>query len=157
MANPVFITDADVYNRIGGRAALTQLIDPEGTGAWSPDVLLTAQQDACNEIIAAAGVQAELGGFTIDDFRVKFPHLITLAAHRCIYLCWLYGSAGQACPDRIIALKDDTGRELDQLAERRRKHGAVDFSPTPAQRVTQVDNDPHHRRMTLRSWQRGFI
>ncbi len=155
--NPLFIIDTDIYNRIGGQAVLTQLIDPQGQGTWNQDILTLAKQDACNEVISAAGVQADLNGFTVDDFRSKFPNLVTLAAQRCIYLNWVYGTSGQACPDRIVALKQDTDAELQRLAERRRKHGAVDFSPSPAQRVAQIDNDPTRTRMTLRSWQKGFV
>ena len=37
---------ADVYNRSGGKAALTQLIDPNGQGTWSEETLDTAMLDA---------------------------------------------------------------------------------------------------------------
>jgi hypothetical protein len=153
--NQNFLVDADIYDRIGGQAVLTQLIDPQFSGVFSQDILKKAEQDACNEIIAAAGVQADLNGFTIPDFRDKFPHLITIAAQYCIYLCWLYGTSGQACPERILGFKTDVDLKLEQLALRKRKHGAADFSPYPAQRVTQVNNNPNHRRSTLIGFQRG--
>lgn len=56
MPNPNFLTDEDVYNRMGGQPALTQLIDPRYEGAPDPAILGLAQQDACNKVIAAAGV-----------------------------------------------------------------------------------------------------
>ncbi len=156
MPNPNFLTDADIYNRIGGMPALTQLIDPRYEGAPDPAILGLAQQDACNKVIAAAGVQADLGGFSIPDFREKFPHLVTIAALLCIYNCWDYGSSGQACPPHVEKKKADAELELQQLSLRRLKHGAADFSPNPAQRVTQVDNNPNHTRATLEGYQRGF-
>lgn len=156
MANPNFLTDADIYNRMGGVAALTQLIDPRYEGAPDPVILGLAQQDACNKVISAAGVQAELGGFTISEFRDKFPHLVTIAALLCIYNCWDYGSSGQACPEHVEQKKKEAELDLEKLSLRRLKHGAADFSPNPSQRVTQVDNDPNHTRMTLGSFQRGF-
>ena len=33
MANPNFLTDADLWRRMGGQDKLTQLLDPERTGA----------------------------------------------------------------------------------------------------------------------------
>ena len=47
--------------------------------------------------------------------------------------------------------------ELQALAERRRKHGAVGFSPSPAQAVEQVDMNPNHDRMTLQGFRRGGL
>ena len=156
MPNPNFLFDPDIYDRVGGQAVLTQLIDPNASGMPDVYILRKTQEDACNDVIAAAGVQADLNGFTISEFREKFPHLVTLASHICIYYCWLYGSSGQACPERIRELKTEADSKLEMLSERRRKHGAVDFSPNPAQRVTQVDNNPKHTRMTLEGFQRGF-
>lgn len=155
MPNQNFLLDSDIYDRIGGQAALTQLLDPQFEGVFSQDMLQKVENDACNEVIAAAGVQVDLNGFTVAQFRDKFPHLITIAAQYSLYLCWLYGTSGQACPDRIVTFKAEAELKLQQLAERRRKHGASDFAPYPAQKVTQVDNNPNHTRTTLLGFQRG--
>lgn len=151
MANPVFITDEDLYLRIGGRAALTQLLDPNKTGMWNTDTTLRARQDACNLVIEAAGVQADLAGNTVDQFRDRYPALVTHACFKALYLCWLYGSSGQACPERIAALNTEAEAGMENLSKRRRKHGSVDFSPQPAQEVRgSIELGPG--RWTLAGW-----
>ena len=67
MANPVFIEDADLWKRMGGQDKLTQLLDPQNTGTWDTGLSLTARTDACNKVIAAAGLQAELTN-NVTDF-----------------------------------------------------------------------------------------
>ena len=71
MPNQVFITDADVFQRIGGKAALLNCSIRTGPGAgirprW------TAKQDACNFVLEAAGVAADLGGFQASGSRPSF-------------------------------------------------------------------------------------
>lgn len=157
MPNQVFISDQDLYDRIGGPAALTQLIDPDGAGKWNPSVSLKARTDACNFTLEAAGVQADLGGFTAADFATKFPNLVTWASLKGIALAWLYGSGGQAMPPGISFYDQQANAGLEMLATRRRKHGASDFSPQPAQQINgSVDHDPNLTRMTLDSWKSGF-
>jgi len=160
MAALVLCTDADVYLRFGGEAALAQAIDPDGTGTYSPAVLLLAKQDASNRVAAAAGVQSVL---TVDppysqaQYQEKFPELVTLAAQLALVLCWTYGTSGRALPDNLAALSASVEAQLQLLAERRRKHGAIDYSPAPNQAINRIDNDPDHNRMVLRSWrQTGF-
>lgn len=153
MSHPLL--DSDVYIRIGGRDKLTQLINPGGTASWDPATLAIVMQDAWNYVVAAVGVQAELTGYTNDELRTNFPQLITLAAQLSIVKAWLYGSAGQAMPDRVVALNAQVEAELQRLAERRRKHGAVGFSPSPAQAVVNIDMNPNHDRMTLSGFRSG--
>lgn len=156
MAALSLCTPADVYNRFGGEAALAQTIDPQGTGTYSTDVLTLAIQDASNRVAAAAGVQVILSGLTQAQYQERFPDLVTLAAQAALILCWTYGTSGRALPENLAALSTAVEAQLQLLAERRRKHGAVDYEPNPAQTVTQVDNDPDHTRMTLSSFRRGF-
>ncbi|MFO0578693.1 MAG: hypothetical protein U1A78_32220 [Polyangia bacterium] len=157
MANPVFITDEDLYLRIGGRAALTQLMDPNKTGAWNAESTLRARTDACALVIEAAGVQADLSGNTVEEFRVRFPNLVVYACFKALYLSWVFGSSGQACPEKVSALNQEADAGLEKLATRRRKHGSVDYSPEPAQEVRgSIDMDPGSTRMTLASWRSGF-
>ena len=157
MPNQVFISDADLYNRLGGQAALTQLLDPQGTGAWNPEVSLLARTDACNFVLEAAGVPADMAGYPASDFAAKFPNLVTYAALKAIALAWQYGSGGQAMPAGVVKYDAQADQGLSLLASRRRKHGASDFSPAPSQAVRgSIDNDPDFNRMTLASWRNGF-
>lgn len=157
MAALELCTAADVYNRFGGEAALAQTIDPQGTGTYSSAILTLAIQDASNRVAMAAGVQSILSGYTQAQFQEKFPELVTLAAQAALILCWTYGTSGRALPDNLTALNASVEAALQQLAERRRKHGAVDFSPSPNQQISRIDNDPDRNRMTLSSWrQTGF-
>lgn len=155
MANPLFITDADVYSRIGGKAALTQLIDPNRTGTWDQVTLDTAKRDACNIVLEAAGVAADLGGFQATEFAAKFPNLVTYAALKALALVWVYGTGGQAMPERIASFDAQAMAGIELLATRRRKHGASDYSPQPSQQISgtiQMGED----RITLSGWKSGF-
>lgn len=156
--NQVFIQDSDLWLRVGGQAALTQLIDPGKTGRFNPTISLLARTDACNIVLEAAGVQADLNGFAASEFGLRFPNLVTYAALKAIALAWTYGSGGQALPPGLARYDEEANQALELLATRRRKHGASDFSPQPAQAVSgRVDNDPHRDRMTLSSWKNsGF-
>ena len=157
MPNQVFIVDADLYNRVGGQAVFTQLIDPSRSGRWNATVSLLARTDGCNIVLEAAGVQADLGGFAPSEFATKFPNLVTYASLKSIALVWVYGSGGQAMPPGVQRYDDQANQALELLATRRRKHGASDYSPQPAQQITgSVNNDPHLTRITLDSWRGGF-
>lgn len=154
MAHPLL--ESDIYQRIGGKPALTQLLDPRQTGTWDPATLDTAMQDAWNYVLAAVQVQADVVGLTVDQLREQYPDYVALAAQKTLKFAWVYGSSGQACPDRIAQLDQLADQQLQQLAERRRKHGAQNSDPGAAQRITRIDNDPCNERMTLRSF-KGFI
>lgn len=148
-------TAADVYNRIGGEAALAQLIDPNGTGTYSTDILTLAIQDASNRVASAAGVQVFVTTtppYTQSEYQDKFPELVTLAAQLALVLVWTYGTSGRALPDNLAALNAAVETQLQLLAERRRKPGSVDYSPAPSQQISQVDNDPDRNRMVLSAW-----
>ncbi len=140
---------ADVYNRMGGQQALTPLLNPNGTTSWNVTMLDTALSDAWNYCVAAVGVQADLAGYTDAEIRANFPQLITVTAQKSLRFSWIAGSGGQATPDGIKEIDGMAELQLEKLAERRRKHGAANFSPAPAQRVSQVNMNPHHDRMTL--------
>lgn len=154
MAHP--LTEADVYHRVGGRAALAQLIDPDRVGAWDAATLDLAMQDAWNFVTSAVQVQADIVGLTVQQLRDQFPDYVSLAAMKALKLVWTYGSSGQACPERISELDKMADAQLQLLAERRRKHGGQNTDPAAAQRIARVDIDPRNERMTLRSF-RGFI
>ncbi len=151
MANPVFIEDADLWKRMGGQDKLTQLLDPQNTGTWDTGLSLTARTDACNKVIAAAGLQAELTN-NVTDFRDNYPHLVTLAAQFAIGLLWDYGTAGQAAPEKVERMVAAAEVELQKIAERRLKQGTVSHNPNAAQQIAagiSLDSDRDLPRITL--------
>jgi hypothetical protein len=153
----VFIYDSDLYDRIGGQAAFVQLLDPNGTGTWNPDVSLKARGDACNLVIEAAGVPVDLSGLTIPDFRDKFPNLITWASLKGLAMAWLYGAGGQAMPAGFALYDQQANAGIEMLAVRRRKHGAIDFNPGAAQAVRgSINLDPYQTKMTMDGFRTGF-
>lgn len=157
MPNPVFISDEDLWRRLGGQDKLTQLCDPTKSGTWDATTTEMARRDACNVVLSAAGVQADLGGLSAADFASKFPDYVTYACWKTIPLVWMYSSSGQAMPEWVAAYDAQATAQLELLATRRRKHGAADFSPQPSQEVRgSIDNDPDRTRMTLSSWRSGF-
>jgi hypothetical protein len=149
------LTEADVWRRIGGRAALTQLVNPGGTTTWDAATVEIGMQDAWNFVVAAVGVQVELAGQTNDQIRENFPHLVTLASQKALRFIWVSGSGGQAVPDGIKELDTLADQQLQMLAERRRKHGAVGFSPSPAQAIENIDLNKFGGRMTLTGFRDG--
>lgn len=160
MATPAICTYADVYNRAGGQAALSQLIDPEGTGTYSTTVLDLAISDASNLVVMAAGVQSVLSGLTQAQIAERFPELVTCTALKALPLCWDYGTSGRARPEHVQGMDARADVLLEALRARRAKHGATDYSSTPNQQVnSNVDNDPNQTRGlgSLASWSRGFV
>lgn len=145
---------ADVYDRFGGKAALTQIIDPVGLGTWSDTMLDAAMLDAWLWVLSHVGVQAELAGLTHEQLRADYPDYISLAARKTVPNLWLAGSSGQAMPDAIKELNGELNAQLDALAERRRKHGGQNTDPSAAQRVARISLA--EGRMTLSSF-KGFI
>jgi hypothetical protein len=97
---------------MGGQDKLTQLIDPERTGVWDAATAEIARQDACNQILASAGIHAE-HVVDVTEFRDKFPHLVTVAAQLAIVLLWDYGTSGQARLSLAGVLTYEARREPD--------------------------------------------
>ena len=159
MAALELCTATDVLRRIGGTAAATQIC-PDGAdpSTYDANVMTLAIQDASNAVCMAAKVQTVLSGLTQAEYQARFPELVTLAAQKAPYLFWLYGTHGQACPERVTVLNAAADVELERLRQRKSAYGAVDFDPTPNQQVAQVDNDPNQTRGlgSLSSWSRGF-
>lgn len=159
MATPALCVYADVYGRAGGQAALSQLIDPDGTGSYSTTVLDLAIADASNMVVMAAGVQSVLSGMTQAQIAERHPELVTCAAMKAVPLCWDYGTSGRARPEHIQGMDARADALLEALRVRRAKHGATDYASTPNQQVDgQIDNDPNQTRGlgSLSSWSRGF-
>lgn len=155
MANPNFLVDADLWQRMGGRDKLTQLLDPEKTGVWDATTAAIARADACNEVLASAGIHSE-HVVNIAEFRDKFPHLVTIAAQYAVVLVWQYGSSGQAKPEGIADLAAKSEASLELLRAKKIKQGTPEFNPQSAQKIVgAIDLDPGNGRMTLGSWKRG--
>ena len=79
---------------------------------------------------------------------------MTWAVHKAIALAWLYGGGGTAMPDAIASFDKAADAAIDKLAVRRRKNGASDYSPAPAQEINgsiALSAD----RVTLDSYQRA--
>lgn len=130
--NQVFITDADLYNRIGGQAAFAQLIDPAKTGKLNSTISLLARTDACAVVLEAAGVQADLEGHTVAAFVDAYPNLVAWASYKAIALAWTYASGGQAMPTSVQRIEDLANWGLEQLATRRKYGNAPQSSAAPA-------------------------
>ena len=58
----------------GREASANPAHRPAKTGVWNTTTAELARQDACNEVIAAAGVQVQLVS-DIATFRANFPIL----------------------------------------------------------------------------------
>lgn len=153
MGHPLI--DSDVYNRIGGERALTELMDPNGRGTWDVSMLETAMGDAWNFVVDSAGVQVELAGQTNAEIRTNFPSLITIASLKSLGFSWLNATGGQALPDGILRYDTLADQHLVALSERRKKHGAVGYDAPISQRIDRVDIDPGKTRMTLESFRGG--
>jgi len=150
------LDEDDLYRRIGGKAALTQLIDPQQTGTWDAATVELAMQDGWNMVVSAAGVQSEFSALTKPQLREQFPDLIMYASFLALPLLWQYGTSGQAAPTLVKDREAQAKIDLELYAQRKRKHGSQSTNPAAAQRVALVDPDPDHNRMTLSAF-KGYI
>jgi hypothetical protein len=150
------LEETDLYRRIGGKAALTQLLDPQQTGTWDAETAELAMQDGWNLVVSAAGVQSEFATLTKPQLRDQFPDLIMYASFLALPLLWQYGTSGQAVPQTVKDKEAQAKIDLELYAQRKRKHGSQSTNPAAAQRVALVDPDPDHNRMTLAAF-KGFI
>lgn len=152
MSHP--LVAADVYDRLGGKAALTQLIDPEGRGTWNEQMLDKAMGDAWLDVISYTGVQTSIEGLTTEQIRDAFPDYVSKAARLTVPILWVSATGGQALPPTLASLKAELLTQLEAMAQRRRKHGGPNTDPSAAQRVVRISLDDG--RMTLASF-KGFI
>ena len=152
----IFIEDADVFGRFGGEQYLSQCLDNDGDGAYDTDRLNLAKVDACEKVAAACQVQI--------DVRAAFAsgtipqYMKTMAAQEAVYLCWQYGSQGQACPQFTKAQHEDNDRELERIRTRERAIGAPEPYPKSSQLIDRSNYDRKQTRFTVRNFSRpnGF-
>lgn len=150
MADFVFITDADVYGRFGGESFLVQCLDDDNDGAYDTARLLLAKKDACEKVAAACGVQIDVqAAFQSGNIP---QYMITMASQEAVYLCWQYGTVGQACPQFTVKQHEDNDRELERIRTRERTIGAPEKYPASSQILEKVNADPNRTRFTVRNF-----
>lgn len=151
MADLVFISDADVFGRFGGEAYLDQcLADNANNGEYDRERLLLAKKDACEKIAAACQVQIDVqAAFKAGNIP---QYMVTMASQEAVYLCWQYGTQGQACPKFVIAQHEDNDRELERIRTRERSIGAPEKYPASSQLLEKSNYDPRRTRFTVRNF-----
>lgn len=149
MADLIYITDQDVFLRFGGQQYLAQALG-NGFAGIDQDRLLLAKRDACEKIAAACQVQIDVQAAFKAGNIPQF--MVTLAAQECVYLCWLYGTTGQACPDFVKAQHDEVDRELERIRTRQRSIGSPEKYPASSQLLEKSNYDPTRTRMTVRNF-----
>lgn len=153
-------SESDVYDRAGGQGALAQLIDPQGTGTWSTNVLTKARQDASEQVLAYGNVQVDAYAWYVEvqAGRQSWPHiLVDLSSQLAIVRCWQYGTSGRALPDDLRERETRVMETCGAIRDRKISLGAPARYPGTNQLFTRVDNDPCRNRLTLRNFKRGFI
>lgn len=150
MSDLVFITDQDVFGRFGGEKYLNQCLDIDGTGQYDTERLLLAKKDSCEKVAAACGVQIDVqAAFKAGNVP---QYMITVAAQEAVYLCWQYGTQGQACPKFTVQQHEDNDRELERIRTRERSIGAPEKYPGSSQILEKSNYDPQRRRFTVRNF-----
>ncbi len=127
---------------------LNQALDPNRTGVYDSTILLRARQDASADIEAGVGTRMEIWASS------SFPQkVIRMAATLAVYYVWQYATGGQAIPEGVRKLKDDTIRELERIEKGQASTG----SPRPAARFApiEIDNSDSGHRPSHRTFRRG--
>lgn len=152
MAELVYITDADVFGRFGGEQFLSQCLDNDANGSYDADRIALAKKDACEKVAAACQVQIDVqAAFKAGNIP---QYMITMAAQEAVYLCWQYGTQGQACPKFTIAQHEENDRELERIRLRERTIGSPESYPKSSQLLEKSNYDPRHTRFTVRNFSR---
>lgn len=148
----IFITDADVFGRFGGEQYLNQCLDNDGDGVYDADRLRLAKIDACEKVAAACQVQIDVRAAFVAN---QIPqYMVTMAAQEAVYLCWQYGTTGQACPQFTLAQHEENDRELERIRTRQRSIGAPETYPKTSQALYRPNYDPYGQRFTVRNFSR---
>lgn len=150
MSDLIFITDADVFGRFGGEKYLNDCLDNDGDGVYDQDRLLLAKKDASEKIAAACQVQIDVQAAFKAGNIPQF--MVTLASQEAVYLCWMYGTTGQACPKFVIAQHEEVDRELERIRTRQRSIGAPEKYPGSSQILEKSNYDPMRTRFTVRNF-----
>lgn len=150
MADLIYITDADVFGRFGGEKYLNDCLDNDGDGVYDQDRLILAKKDACEKVAAACQVQIDVQAAFKAGNIPQF--MVTMASQEAVYLCWMYGTTGQACPKFVQQQHDEVDRELERIRTRERSIGAPEKYPSSSQLLERVNYDPRRTRMTVRNF-----
>jgi len=97
--NPLEIcTQDDVIARLGGEKVANQLLDPQGTANRDTSLIQRAIRDASAMVAMSCG-----NNFKIWLAGPDWPQsVVLLTALIAVYLCWQYGSQGQAVPADVV-------------------------------------------------------
>lgn len=154
-------TEKDVYQRFGGQAALTQALDPKGTGSYDLPSLQSFIQQASEEVAARANVVIQVQAIAKAVAQGKeawsnYPLLVYLSADLTVVKVWRYGTSGQAMPDQIRELEMRVLDDLEKIRKLELSIGAPAAYPTHQANITVVDMDPGNRRMSLKGFEKWF-
>lgn len=150
MAELIYITDADVFGRFGGEKYLNGCLDNDNDGVYDQDRLILAKKDACEKVAAACQVQIDVQAAFKAGNIPQF--MVTMASQEAVYLCWMYGTTGQACPKFVQQQHEEVDRELERIRTRERSIGAPEKYPSSSQLLERVNYDPRRTRMTVRNF-----
>ena len=97
--NPLELcSQQDVIDRLGGAKVAAQLLDPNQTGNSDTALIQRAIRDASSMVAMSCG----------NNFRIwlagpNWPQAVVLLTTLiAVYLCWQYGSQGQAVPADVV-------------------------------------------------------
>jgi len=119
----------DVIDRFGGSAALSECLDPSGTGSIDLTVLDQARSDAAMTVLQKAGNRFSLGLESTPDNCP--PFLRMCAAKLTVYECWAIGTRGQGIPANTIQMRAEVMAELTRIEEGKGTVG----QPQPKDRI----------------------
>lgn len=131
----------DVIDRLGGAKVAAQLLDPNQTGNLDTALVTRAIRDASAMVAMSAG-----NNFKIWLAGPNWPQAVVLLTTLiAVYLCWQYGSQGQAVPADVVTSFTYAQSQLQKIESGQILLGE-DVGP-PARRVRRpIDNSDGGRR-----------
>lgn len=133
--NPLEIcTQEDVISRLGGAKVAAQLLDPNQTGNYDTALIQRAIRDASSMVALSAG-----NNFRIWSAGPNWPQAVVLLTTLiAVYLCWQYGSQGQAVPADVVTSFTYAQSQLQKIEAGQILLG--DDPNPPARRVGRINN-----------------
>ncbi len=140
--NPLELCTAqDVIDRLGGAKVAAQLLDPNQTGNYDTTLIQRAIRDASSMVAMSCG-----NNFKIWLAGPNWPQAVVLLTTLiAVYLCWQYGSQGQAVPADVVTSFTYAQSQLQKIESGQILLG--DDPNPPARRVRRpIDNSDGGRR-----------